>query len=98
MQLSECQRNPAYIQLAPTRGSQAALMSGSDSNTPTYHNIDHDAQQDPNREPTYEVILSDTAGTSRAVRGAQILNISCDENPAYNHLGAHVGESFRADP
>ena len=73
-------------------------MSGSDSNTPTYHNIDHDAQQDPNGEPTYEVILSDTAGTSRAVRGAQILNISCDENPAYNHLGAHVGESFQADP
>ena len=97
LQLSECQRNPAYFQLGSTEGSQAALTSGSGSNNPTYHNIDH-AQQNPNREPMYEVIPSDTAGTSRAVRGAQILDISCNENPAYNHLGAHVGESFRADP
>ena len=70
-------------------------MSGSDSNIPTYHNID--AQQNPNGELMYEVIPSDTAGTSHAARGAQIQDISCNENPAYNHPGAHVEESFQAD-
>ena len=61
------EKNPAYIQLCPT---ESALMSGSDSNNSTYHNIDHDAQQDPNGDPTYEVIPADTAGTSCVVRGA----------------------------
>ena len=70
-------------------------MSGSDSNNSTHHNIDE--QQNPNGEPAYDVIPSDTAGTSHVVQGAQILDISCDENPAYNHLGAHVEESFQAD-
>ena len=72
-------------------------MSGSDNNKPTYHNID--AQQNPNGEPIYEVIPS-KAETSRAVRGAQVLDISCNENPAYNHLGVHIAtkESFQADP
>ena len=70
-------------------------MSSSYSDNPIYHNID--AQQDPNGELMYEVIPSDTAGTCHAAQGAQILDISCDENPAYNHLGAHVEESFQAD-
>ena len=83
----------AYIQLGPTE--ESALMSGSDNNKHTYHNID--AQQNPNGEPIYEVIPS-KAETSRTVQGAQ--DISCNENPAYNHLGVHIAtkESFQADP
>ena len=72
-------------------------MSGSYSNNSTYHNIDEQQNPIANREPAYEVIPLDTAGTSHAARGAQIQDISCNENPAYNHPGAHVEESFQAD-
>ena len=48
LQLSECQRNPAYIQLGPSEDSQSALTSCSDSDNPIYHNIDaNDYSQNP---------------------------------------------------
>ena len=92
LQPSECQRNPAYVQLGPVDGSQADLVPGSYSDNPAY-NID--AQQNSHQEPTYEIIPSDANEIPRTVQGTQKINYN--QNPAYICLGVHVGESVQAD-
>ena len=93
LQPSECQRNPAYIQLGPVEGSQVALVCGSYSENPAY-NID--TQQTSHQEPTYELIPSDIDRTPRTVQGAQ--SISCNQNPVYVYLGVRAEERFHTDP
>ena len=90
LQPSECQRNPAYIQLGPVEGSQAAVVCDNYSENPAYN---FDAQPSSHQEPTYEVIPSDTDRTPHTVQGTQ--NINCNQNPAYVPLGV---QSFQADP
>ena len=92
LQLSECQRNPAYIQLGPVEGSQVALVCGSYSENPAY-NID--TQQTSYQVPTYEIIPSDIDRTPHTVQGTE--SISCNQNPAYAHLGVHAEERLHTD-
>ena len=93
LQPSECQRNPAYIQLGPVEGSQAALVCGSYSENPAY-NID--TQKTSHQEPNYEIIPSDIDRTPRTVQ--RIQSIRCNQNPAYVHLGVHAEEKLQTDP
>ena len=78
-------------------GSQAALvyMCGSYSENPAY-NIDTQQTSRAHQEPTYEIIPSNIDRIPRTVQGTQ--SISCNQNPAYVHLGVHAEERFHTDP